>query len=144
VAQELETANAFEDAMIVNLVTTLTKSNVEIFHIMMTQTLAKTLIFVTDVRFLAKEARHKLPGDKVLTHRKITLEADSLYQELHEAGNWTAAESERNSQASQANMVKEQEAEAHIYSLVLNGIKKAFQPGPGGDLSHITCFNCFP
>jgi hypothetical protein len=86
VAQELETANAFEDAMIVNLVTALTKSNVEIFRIMMTQTLAKTLTFVTDVRFLAKEARRKLPGDKVMTHRKITLEADSLYQELHEAG----------------------------------------------------------
>jgi hypothetical protein len=137
VAQELETANAFEDAMIVNLVTALTKSNVEIFRIMrMTQTLA-------DVRFLAKEARRKLPGDKVVTHRKITLEADSLYQELHEDGNWTAAESERDSQASQANVVKKQnEAEAHIYALVLNGIQKAFQPGPGGDLSHITCFNC--
>ena len=140
-AQELETANLLEPHFLVVFVTALTKTPVQLFVLAMSNLLTRVLNYNKDTRFLSEEARGAMPADEVVTYRKIRMEADGLYQELLEAGEWTPSKTINDRQAApQANIALKDT----INALVQSAMDKRANSGKKSnkDKSKVKCFKC--
>jgi hypothetical protein len=142
-SDELETANLMETHFIVIFVTALTKTSVNLFVIAMSGLLARALEYNRRVRFLTEVEQRLIPPKETMSIRKTRAEADELYQELFEGGEWTPALTAGDRQpAPQANMAVTGFTEAQIHALVQKSYQAGQQNGGDVDLSDVECCTC--
>jgi hypothetical protein len=147
-SDELETANLMEPHFLILFINALAKTEVQMFMFAMSALLTRALNYNRTVRFLTPEARTAMPPEQVMSIRKARGEADPLYQELLEGGDWTAQRTagDRQGAPASANMVAETFSEAQINALVQKAFEKgALSKGNSAgtkDISQVECFEC--
>jgi hypothetical protein len=135
VATELQVANAFDYNFLVNLITELCETTVQIFVIAMAALHARVLTYTNQLRILHPTAQAVImSGPGAISFRSICTEASALYRSLKDNGKWGPHVETKSDvpTAPEFNMMEQ-----------FNALVQQMNSSRGGrDPSGVTCYNC--
>jgi hypothetical protein len=136
-ANELQVANAFDYHFLVNLVTELTKTTVQLFVMAMVALHTRVLHYTNQLCLLGTAAQAAmLAGANAITYCSICMEADNLYRSLLENGKWTPAVA----------VIPSTPTTPKFNSMSIKQfnalVQRMSNSGQARDPSTVTCYNC--